>query len=85
MIEANERYFAETYGGSDTSGKRARYGSACGLGVVLGAFEDLLLLPDHGAVYTALAGVVANYADGDVFWPLLVGPPGAASRRSSRR
>jgi hypothetical protein len=53
--------------------------------VVLGAFEDLLLLPDHGAVYTALAGVVANYADGDVFSPLLVGPPGAASRRSSRR
>jgi hypothetical protein len=27
-------------------------------------------------VLVALAGVVANYASGDVVWPLLVGPPG---------
>jgi hypothetical protein len=33
-------------------------------------------MPDHGAILLALAGVVANYADGDVVWPLLVGPPG---------
>jgi hypothetical protein len=64
------------YGGSDVSGKRPRYGSPCGLEETLAAFDDLLLLPDHGAVYAALAGVVANYADGDVVWPLLVGPPG---------
>jgi hypothetical protein len=36
----------------------------------------LLLLPDRGAVYAALAGIVANYAEGDVVWPLLAGPPG---------
>jgi hypothetical protein len=74
-----EASFGSTEGGyapSDASGKRPRYGSPCGLEEVIGAFEELLLLPDHGAVYTALAGVVANYADGDVVWPLLVGPPG---------
>lgn len=65
-----------SYAPSDVSGKRPRYGSPGGLEDVIGAFEELLLLPDHGAVYTALAGVVANYADGDVVWPLLVGPPG---------
>ena len=43
---------------------------------VLAAFDELLLLPDHGAVEVALAGIVANYATGDVVWPLLVGPPG---------
>jgi hypothetical protein len=65
-----------SYAPSDVSGKRPRYGSECDLEEVVGAFEDLLLLPDHGAVYLALAGVVANYAEGDVVWPLLVGPPG---------
>jgi hypothetical protein len=40
------------------------------------AFAELLLLPDFSAVDVALAGVVANYADGDPVWPLLVGPPG---------
>jgi hypothetical protein len=28
-------------------------------------------------VLTALAGIVANYAQGDAVWPLLVGPPGS--------
>jgi hypothetical protein len=43
---------------------------------VLHAFDELLYLPDHGAVLVALAGIVANYASGDAVWPLLVGPPG---------
>jgi hypothetical protein len=48
----------------------------CVLGDVLAAFDELLLLPDHGPPIVAMAGVVANYATGDVVWPLLVGPPG---------
>jgi hypothetical protein len=52
------------------------YGNTCGLEEVVAAFDDLLLLPDHGAVYVTLAGIVANYAEGDVVWPLLVGPSG---------
>jgi hypothetical protein len=67
----------QTHGGSDVSGKRSQSGSPCGLEDVLDAFDELMLLPDHGAVYVALAGVVANYADGDVVWPLLVGPSGS--------
>jgi hypothetical protein len=62
---------------SDVSGKRPQYGNTCGLEEVLAAFDELLLLPDHGAVELALAGVVANYATGDPVWPLLVGPPGS--------
>jgi hypothetical protein len=61
---------------SDTSGKGPLYGNTCSLGEVVAAFDELLLLPDHGAVYVALAGIVANYAEGDVVWPLLVGPSG---------
>ena len=34
-------------------------------------------MPDHGAIYVALAGAVANYASGDPVWPLLVGPSGS--------
>jgi hypothetical protein len=64
------------YGGSDTSGKGAEWTNTCGLEEVLDAFDELLLMPDHGAVLVALAGIVANYAEGDVVWPLLVGPPG---------
>jgi hypothetical protein len=64
------------YGGSDTSGKGAEWTNTCGLEEVLEAFDELLLMPDHGAVLVALAGIVANYAEGDVVWPLLVGPPG---------
>jgi hypothetical protein len=62
---------------SDISGDRLVYGNVCGLDEVLGEFDELLLLPDHGAVLVALAGVVANYATGDVVWPLLVGPSGS--------
>src|SRR5262249_61136327 len=65
------------YRGSDVSGKVPLFGSGCGLEEVLDAFDELLLLPDHGAVLITLAGVVANYADGDPVWPLLVGPPGS--------
>jgi hypothetical protein len=65
-----------TYGGSDVSGKASLNWNACGLDEVLGAFDELLLMPDHGAILVALAGIVANYASGDVVWPLLVGPPG---------
>lgn len=52
------------------------YGNQCELDEVLAAFDELLLMPDRGAILVALAGVVANYAPGDVVWPLLVGPPG---------
>jgi putative DNA primase/helicase len=48
----------------------------CDLEGVLAAFGELLVMPDPGAVEVALAGIVANYAPGDVVWPLLVGPPG---------
>jgi hypothetical protein len=65
-----------SYPPSDVSGKPIAYGNSCGLEEVVGAFDELLLLPDHGAVYVTLAGVVANYAHGDVVWPLLVGPSG---------
>jgi hypothetical protein len=62
---------------SDVSVKRAQTRLPSGLEHVLGAFDELLLLPDHGAVHVTLAGVVANYAKGDPVWPLLVGPPGS--------
>jgi hypothetical protein len=61
---------------SDTSGKGAGFTNSCGLEEVVAVFEELLLMPDHGAILIALAGIVANYAEGDVVWPLLVGPPG---------
>ena len=61
---------------SDVSGGRARTGTARGLADVHAVFDELLLMPDHGAINVALAGVVANYATGDPVWPLLVGPPG---------
>jgi hypothetical protein len=66
-------------GGSDFSGERGVslvYSTTEPLDEVLATFDDLLLMPDHGAILVALAGIVANYADGDVVWPLLVGPPG---------
>ncbi len=75
MSDVSEKFF-EHYGGSDVSGKPPMYGNTCGLEEVVAAFDELLLLPDHGAVYVALAGIVANYAEGDVVWPLLVGPSG---------
>ncbi len=59
--------------GSDFSGERDS--GRTGLESVVEAFEELLLLPDRGAVFVALAAVVANYADGDPVWPLLVAPP----------
>ena len=61
---------------SDERGTGAVYTTVEPLEEVLGTFDDLLLMPDHGAILLALAGVVANYADGDSVWPLLVGPPG---------
>jgi hypothetical protein len=61
---------------SDVSGQQARSQDSHGLEDVLDAFQELLLLPDQSAVLIALASVVANYADGDPVWPLLVGPPG---------
>jgi hypothetical protein len=74
---ANETWFAANgHAPSDAAGKRALGGSSCSLEEVIAAFDELLLLPDRGAVYAALAGIVANYAEGDVVWPLLVGPPG---------
>jgi hypothetical protein len=66
----------DTQGGSDVSGELPETVSTSGLEDVLAAYDDLLLMPDHGAVYVTLAGVVANYASGDPVWPLLVGPPG---------
>jgi hypothetical protein len=88
MTVPNERYFQglllppDTSGKngpapSDVPGKRSQSGSPSGLEDVLAAFDELLLMPDHGAILVALAGVVANYADGDAVWPLLVGPPGS--------
>lgn len=74
-LEANESFFEQNgYGPCDTSGKG--FTNGCTLDDVLAAFDELLLLPDHGAVEVALAGIVANYATGDPVWPLLVGPPG---------
>jgi hypothetical protein len=61
---------------SDVSGESILYGNSCRLDEVVAAFDELLLMPDHGAIYVTLAGIVANYAKGDVVWPLLVGPPG---------
>jgi hypothetical protein len=49
---------------------------SCELEDVLDAFGELLILPDSAPVKIALASIVANYAPGDVVWPLLVGPPG---------
>jgi hypothetical protein len=43
---------------------------------VIGAFDDLMLMPDHGPVIVTLAGTVANYAEGDAVFVLEVGPPG---------
>jgi hypothetical protein len=70
-----------THGGSDVSGERVQYGNTCGLEEVLATFDELLLMPDHGAILVALAGVVANYSSGDPVWPLLVGPPADAPLR----
>jgi hypothetical protein len=80
MTIPNETWFEQNgqpQGRSDVSGKRALFGNACGLYEVRAAFDELLLMPDHGAIYVALAGVVANYADGDPVWPLIVGPSGS--------
>lgn len=78
-FDVSELYFeprdARPGGRSDVSGERF---TACGLGDVLAAFDELLLMPDHGAIVVALAGVVANYATGDPVWPLLVGPSGCS-------
>jgi hypothetical protein len=71
--------------GSDVSGKRPSARSSSGLEDVLAAFDDLLLMPDHGAVHVALAGIVANYASGDPVWPLLVRPSGSGRPRSLPR
>src|SRR5262245_8208863 len=65
------------YTPSDVSGKPSQDGLPSGLDEVLDAVDELLILPDRGAVYVALAAVVANYAQGDPLWPLLVGPPGS--------
>jgi hypothetical protein len=62
---------------SDVAEKFSQTLTPCGLEDVLEAFDELLLMPDHGAILVSLAGVVANYATGDVVWPLLVGPPGS--------
>jgi hypothetical protein len=78
-LDVSERYFeldAARWGGPDVSGKVPRTYCASGLESVLAAFDELLLMPEHGPILVALAGVVANYASGDVVWPLLVGPPG---------
>jgi hypothetical protein len=64
-------------GGSDVSGKRLQSPFSCGLEEVRESFDELLLMPDHGAVHIALAGIVAHYASGDPVWPLLVGPSGS--------
>ena len=57
---------------TDFPGKSA----SCGLEGIIGAFGELLVMPDPGAIEIALASIVANYAPGDAVWPLLVGPPG---------
>lgn len=67
----------KSYAPSDVSGKSPQHGSTCGLDDVHAVFDELLLLPDRGAVDVALAGIVANYAIGDPVWPLLVGPSGS--------
>ena len=49
----NERYFENLgplQGGSDVSGKRPQFTNSCGLEDVLAAYDDLLLMPDHGGV-----------------------------------
>ena len=56
-----------------------------GLGAIVEAFDELLVMPDPGAVEIALASVVANYADGDPSGRCSSDPPAAVSRRSSPR
>ena len=75
----NEHFFEQNGQprGGRRFGKRLVFGSGCGLDEVRAAFDELLLMPDHGAIYVALAGAVANYASGDPVWPLLVGPSGS--------
>lgn len=46
------------------------------LEVCLETFRRWLHLPDPGHVLVVLAGVVANRAEGDPVWPMLVGGPG---------
>lgn len=86
-MPADEFYFERNgyYDPSDVSGKRPHFAYPCGLEDVLGAFDELLLLRDHGAVEIALAGIIANYATGDPVWPLLVVLPAAGRARSSLR
>jgi hypothetical protein len=74
---ATNNHHTQQQKGSDVSGKRPPSRSSCALENVLEAFDELLLMPDHGAVHVALAGIVANYANGDPVWPLLVGPSGS--------
>jgi hypothetical protein len=81
--EVGPMRIAPLQGGSDVSDKRLQFTNSCGLEDVLAAFDDLLLMPDHGAVYVTLAGVVANYATGDAVWPLLVGPQGPGTHRTT--
>lgn len=76
MTDVSERYFVGLQGGPDVSGEHPQIVIHGGLDDVLTVFDELLLMPDHGAIVIALAAIVANYAEGDVVWPLLVGPPG---------
>jgi Bifunctional DNA primase/polymerase, N-terminal/Primase C terminal 1 (PriCT-1)/DeoR-like helix-turn-helix domain len=55
-------------------GKPAYSGPARELGDVVATFRHWLHLPDAGALYVALATVVANRLPGDPVWLLLVGP-----------
>jgi hypothetical protein len=81
VYEPSARNVGGTSNGSNPSyleqrGVPSDIPGGCDLAAVFDAFADLLVLPDPGAIEVALASVVANYAPGDVVWPLLVGPPG---------
>lgn len=57
--------------------REARAGEpAAALEACRATFARWLLLPDPGALYVVLAAVLANRAEGDPTWLLVVGPPG---------
>lgn len=69
----DERYFAALH---DEDPERQPPETLPAIERCIATFREWLYMPDPGALLVTLATVVANRADGDPVWLLVVGPPG---------
>ena len=83
-LDVSEAYFEDDrHAPSDVSGKRSQTYVPSGLDDVTAVFDDLLLLPDHGAV--AMRRSLASWRTMQMAMPIWP-PPGRPSRlRGVRR